>query len=516
MKTLNSALSRHPTGRICSRRFLLALLLLFVWGIRTNAQFRLYGKLPGGSRSDTLYLNIPFVYGNYRENDLQVIADNRGNFTIDLPLNEYKFATLQRGGRAYTLLLIPGKKLQLIFGSDTTVLFKGTAGAQNRLLASLHLGDIPFFGKEIRAKNPYAHLSAAGVADSVFKPWFAIRDERLKGIKESSLTHFEKQLISQEVEADAVVQAHSYLRGIGSFRMRELIGLTAELYKGVSITPEVMPAGPQFYRMADNYVGHMEGQAILEMQTLKENANKTPLKFYNISLDSGNVLIDKKGKMFLNWIAIRNNYPADVAEALLAQAVFSKTVDKDLAQAAPLMEELMYIYPGSRYIGKLSARMNMLKAALKRNSANRAIHIFNESDSINSVAALLARFKGKVVYLDIWGTWCGPCKDELRYVPELRKRFEGKDVAFVYIDMDEDKKDAQWREFLIVNNMEGWHLRKSRKDINPFWEELLPAFEGRNSYPTYFIFDRSGKLVIPKAKRPSDKAELYRQIDGFL
>ena len=81
--------------------------------------------------------------------------------------------------------------------------------------------------------------------------------------------------------------------------------------------------------------------------------------------------------------------------------------------------------------------------------------------------ALVKSFKGKVVYLDIWGTWCGPCKDELTYVPELKAHFKGKDVVYIYLDMDEDDKDATWREFIKVNNMEGLHLRKNRKTIEP-------------------------------------------------
>jgi thiol-disulfide isomerase/thioredoxin len=70
--------------------------------------------------------------------------------------------------------------------------------------------------------------------------------------------------------------------------------------------------------------------------------------------------------------------------------------------------------------------------------------------------------------LDIWGTWCGPCKEELRFNPQLKQYFKGKDVAFVYLDMDDDAKDGQWRDFIKVNGMTGLHLRKSKPIFSNF------------------------------------------------
>ena len=138
-------------------------------------------------------------------------------------------------------------------------------------------------------------------------------------------------------------------------------------------------------------------------------------------------------------------------------------------------------------------------------------------EKISSIYDVINRLKGKVVYLDVWGTWCGPCKEELKYTPELKVRFKDKDVAFVYLDLDEDNLDSQWRAFIITNNMEGLHLRKSRQTIVPFWKELLANSEDKEEYyPQYFIFDKEGKLVVSKAKRPSEKEELYTQIEQFL
>ncbi len=82
--------------------------------------------------------------------------------------------------------------------------------------------------------------------------------------------------------------------------------------------------------------------------------------------------------------------------------------------------------------------------------------------------------------------------------------------------MDDDVKDAQWKEFIKLNGITGLHIRKNGKDMEQFWNELLPKGNGIRYYPTYFIFDKNGKLVQPNAKRPSDKTELYQQIQQYL
>jgi thiol-disulfide isomerase/thioredoxin len=121
------------------------------------------------------------------------------------------------------------------------------------------------------------------------------------------------------------------------------------------------------------------------------------------------------------------------------------------------------------------------------------------------------------VYLDVWGTWCGPCKEEIKHLPALKAAFAGKDVTFVYLDVDDDSRDALWKNFIKVNDMEGVHVRKTRETVAPFWKELLAGHADKAEYyPQYFLFDKNGKLAVAKARRPSEKETLYQQIRSVL
>lgn len=125
---------------------------------------------------------------------------------------------------------------------------------------------------------------------------------------------------------------------------------------------------------------------------------------------------------------------------------------------------------------------------------------------------VVAPYKGKVVYLDVWGTWCGPCREEMKYAAALKQHVDSSKVVFLYLDEDADEKDGQWREYVQMNNITGEHLRMNEQDIGVIWEALLPDSPLARTYPRFFIFGRNGKLVQANAKRPSDEEVLYNQL----
>ncbi|MFA6086361.1 TlpA family protein disulfide reductase [Mucilaginibacter sp.] len=493
--------------------------LLLIIGTTTNifAQFEFSGKINNTTRADTLYLNIPFIYGYYHDNDVAIPVDAQGNFNKTINIPQQKFATISFKGKTSTLLLTPGKALHITLNpADTSITnFKGTAAEENRLLYQVNLNAIPFFSKDNKT-NVYEKLSLPKLQQQVVKPWAAMRDNNVSLIQSSGISVNDKKLIIQEIKANYITQLNFFARAYMKGDRSQIFSFIETFYKDVPLNPEVLPAGQQYYFFADSYIGYYEIMAFKDLPAEKVKDPSTFLKYYNITIDSGNRVAKLKGKSFINWILVKNNYPANIAEGWLAQNIFTKCSTKDLSQASPLMDELKTLYPQSKYIPYLSAKMNALEGVLAKNLNNKEIEIAEGYEKMSSIYQAISKLKGKVVYLDIWGTWCGPCKEELRYNPELKQYFKGKDVAFVYLDMDDDEKDGQWRDFIKVNGMTGLHIRKSNKDIQQFWAELLPKGGETKYYPTYFIFNKDGKLVQANAKRPSDKKDLYKQIEQHL
>lgn len=132
----------------------------------------------------------------------------------------------------------------------------------------------------------------------------------------------------------------------------------------------------------------------------------------------------------------------------------------------------------------------------------------SDENSDKTLQDILDIYKGKVIYLDIWASWCGPCKKELPYSKKLKAKFAGQDVAFIYLSTD--RKLADWENILKLMQLEGEHYRASR-GIHKF----LATEYNLQYIPHYIIFDKEGKLVKNNAPRPSS-AEIEGEIKVLL
>ena len=83
-----------------------------------------------------------------------------------------------------------------------------------------------------------------------------------------------------------------------------------------------------------------------------------------------------------------------------------------------------------------------------------------EAKDINGKTYSLKDFKGKYLYIDMWATWCGPCKREMPYLKELEKKMEGKNITFLGLSTDEDK--AAWEKMVKSGELSGVQLLLGR------------------------------------------------------
>jgi thiol-disulfide isomerase/thioredoxin len=111
----------------------------------------------------------------------------------------------------------------------------------------------------------------------------------------------------------------------------------------------------------------------------------------------------------------------------------------------------------------------------------------------------LSDLKGKVVYVDVWATWCAPCKEEIPYAKKLQKKFEGND-QIVFLNISVDRNIEAWKKFLSKDtSWKGIHINQQGEQDDHFWKTYKIS-----GVPTYILIDQAGKIVDAKAARPSD------------
>jgi thiol-disulfide isomerase/thioredoxin len=118
----------------------------------------------------------------------------------------------------------------------------------------------------------------------------------------------------------------------------------------------------------------------------------------------------------------------------------------------------------------------------------------------NGELVSLNSFKGKVVYMDVWATWCIPCLSEMKKGEPLKDKFKDeKDLVFLYVSIDE--KMANWKSWVAKNAKPGsTHLIS----VNGEDEKFMSRYDVQ-SIPRFIIIDREGNLFYSHAPAPSSK-----------
>lgn len=103
-------------------------------------------------------------------------------------------------------------------------------------------------------------------------------------------------------------------------------------------------------------------------------------------------------------------------------------------------------------------------------------------------------FKGKYVYIDMWATWCGPCKREMPYLKALEEKFADAQIVFLGLSVDKDKD--KWEEMVKTGNMTGVQLYLGS-------QSAFQKAYNVEGIPHFILLDKNGVIINNNMSRPS-------------
>ncbi|MCD0474369.1 TlpA family protein disulfide reductase [Flavobacterium sp. EDS] len=122
----------------------------------------------------------------------------------------------------------------------------------------------------------------------------------------------------------------------------------------------------------------------------------------------------------------------------------------------------------------------------------------------------LSDLKGKYVYIDLWATWCAPCRAEIPFLQKTEEKYHGKNIEFVSISIDKLKDYEKWKKFVSDKNLGGVQLFADKD-----WESDFVVSYGVTGIPRFILIDPSGNIVSADAPRPSSP-DLHVTLDKLL
>lgn len=129
---------------------------------------------------------------------------------------------------------------------------------------------------------------------------------------------------------------------------------------------------------------------------------------------------------------------------------------------------------------------------------------------INDKPVSFSDFKGKFVYIDLWATWCGPCKAEIPHMKKIEEDYHGKNIVFVSLSLDKPKDAQKWKDFVTKEQLKGIQIMADKD----FSSDVAKNYDV-NAIPRFLLFDTKGNIINADALRPSNP-ELREQLDKLL
>lgn len=400
----------------------------------------------------------------------EVAIDATGHGTLEISGFTPQYVTMQYTRGRRTLYLDPNYDLTLSFDSDNmwrNTTFEGEGAAINTYLGS-------------------KDLKSLGMPDMQ--------------MEEAALIHRGDSLYAANCQLLEAAQLPA------DFTAQEKVRLKYYTYYYFSKYALYHP----LYGKDENYIPSRAYYDKLETLT-PVSAHLLALKEYKAFLPDAINALSNKGKTIASSSTEQCVKYIDatikdekVAEFLMNEFVYNFVDNNGLDEA----DELIALFRKHVKDAKSVNNFNALCAKWEKlRSGNPSAAAFSYPD-INGKTVSMADLKGKYIYIDVWATWCGPCRGELPALKELEEKYAGKDIHFVSLSCDKNKK--AWENMVKKDNLKGIQLHMGTDKT--FMDAYLI-----NGIPRFILLDREGNIISANMTRPSDPQtiEKFNQLLGL-
>jgi thiol-disulfide isomerase/thioredoxin len=417
--------------------------------------------------------------------------DATGTATLQVPLTSPIFTDVEIGQKRYGLLISPGDELTITLSDQPTTPVRFTGkGAQ----VASYLTGMNSIWRQYEAKGGkhLVQLDPVGFRNRIDTIQRAYADFSQSFIKNTTLDKVQRQLIDQKSAMQLLSYQLNY--AMANYNPTDTSAQASsamdQLVRQVPLDAELLQANTYEYGFLLSM--YLQAGVYAPLTRNKSQAEVTAL------LPQLPLLADRQ--------IDQAKYPPAVRLFLRAKNL-SESLHQGITPATDsLLASLRKEDGYALYEPTISQQYAKWQALLPGQTAPNFSGITTKGEVLS-----LTDLKGKVVYVDVWATWCVPCRQEFPQAKQLQKRFPNSEqVAFLYVSIDRDA--AAWRKFLEDDaEFKGVHMNQPPGEhFNSLWGTYQLS-----SIPRYMLIDQAGKIVDVNAARPSS-GTIASEIDRLL
>lgn len=193
------------------------------------------------------------------------------------------------------------------------------------------------------------------------------------------------------------------------------------------------------------------------------------------------------------WISLLETYKSQVIKNDIASS-FAMQLPRS-ANPEILYNGIMKISTDATLKEKVTKQYDVIVKLAK----GKPSPIFTNYENHAGGTTSLTDLKGKYVYVDVWATWCQPCKAEIPSLQKLEHEYKDKNIEFVSISIDDKKDYDLWKQMVTDKELSGTQLFADKS-----WGSEFMKNYAIQSIPRFILLDPEGNIVDSNAPRPSN------------
>jgi len=510
-----------PAGQIsCMKRLILSALCALPGSICFAQHADLHISLTHSTSApiDLAIYSRTLSQDVFKKGEFTIPVDKQGSASFTVALNEPVLAALfvhnfDSTGEmhGYTLYLSPGDDLHLTIplpkGAGVTVSGRGSENNSPDII-SLQFGmDMSSFEKDTL---PYRAMEAIRQQcrsnDSAVKTFLSTHHpskDRILNLQ-NECAYFAPQNYFQFKENNKYAIRAAYQRNLPQWQ-----AIQDSLFATIRLNNDAAFSSNCYRWLIWDFL-------LREKERLWQAAYTDPEKFsrqwYDTTREAGLKLFEDDKSNLLQEKIIQRNFSGRTAQYLYATLFESAVNSGDPANIVKIFERFSKTYPQSEYISWIRPYIDTIKERQSQTLTDKMIFVGDKDQKLDSFSDVLKLIKGRTVLLDMWGTWCGPCRSEIQTNSQaIKSYFAGKGLDYLYVANYDQGNEAKWKQLIAYFHLEGTHVLANGR----LTDDIMKKVSG-SGFPTYVIVKKDGSYELSKAGYPMDRQKLIQQLETAL